>query len=66
LLSDARSKAVIQFLIQEGIDPARLSYKGYGSSQPIVSDEAIAKLTNPAQIAAAHQKNRRTSYRILP
>jgi outer membrane protein OmpA-like peptidoglycan-associated protein len=66
VLSDARSKAVYQFLIQEGIDPARLSFKGYGSSQPIVSDTAIAQLANPAEIAAAHQKNRRTSYKILP
>ena len=66
VLSDARSKAVYQFLIQEGIDPARLSFKGYGSSQPIVSDTAIAQLANPADIAAAHQKNRRTSYKILP
>lgn len=66
LLSDARSKAVYQFLIQEGIDAARLTYKGYGSSQPIVSDAAIAQLSNPAQVAAAHQKNRRTSYKILP
>lgn len=66
ILSNARSKAVLDFLVQEGIDPSRLTYKGYGSSQPIISDVEIAKLSNSSEIAAAHQKNRRTSYKILP
>ena len=66
LLSEARSKAVADFLIQEGIDPKRLTFKGYGSSKPIVTDAAIAKLTDPKAIEAAHQKNRRTSYKINP
>ena len=66
LLSEARSKAVADFLIQEGIDPKRLTFIGYGSSKPIVTDAAIAKLTDPKAIEAAHQKNRRTSYKINP
>jgi len=66
VLSEARAKAVYDFLLLEGIEAARLSFKGYGSSQAIISAAAIANMTSAAEIAAAHQKNRRTSYKILP
>lgn len=66
ILSAARAKAVEDFLISEGIDPKRLKSKGYGSNQPLVTDAAIAQMTDPKQIQEAHQKNRRTSYKILP
>jgi outer membrane protein OmpA-like peptidoglycan-associated protein len=66
VLSEARAKAVFDFLINEGIAANRLSYKGYGSTQAIISNEAIANLKDPKQIAAAHQKNRRTCYKIVP
>ena len=65
-LSEARAKAVFDFLVNEGIAANRLSYKGYGSTQAIISNEAIANLKDPKQIAAAHQKNRRTCYKIVP
>ena len=58
--------AVYQFLLQEGIAANRISYKGFGSKVPVISDAAIAALTTEAQKAAAHQKNRRTSYTIMP
>ncbi|MEN9699116.1 MAG: hypothetical protein RLZZ301_314 [Bacteroidota bacterium] len=65
VLSEQRAKAVQDFLIQEGVASTRLSYKGYGSSQPMVTDAEISKLS-PAAQDKAHQRNRRTSYRILP
>lgn len=34
-LSVARAKAVQDYLIQNGIDPARISYKGFGHSTPL-------------------------------
>lgn len=34
-LSTQRAKAVYNFLIKNGIDKSRLSYKGFGSSQPV-------------------------------
>lgn len=34
-LSNQRAKAIQQFLIYNGIDKSRLSYQGFGSSQPI-------------------------------
>ncbi len=37
-LSTARAKAVAEYLIQKGIDPRRVTYKGYGKRQPIASN----------------------------
>jgi len=41
-LSQKRAQSVVQYLIDKGIDPARLSPKGYGESTPKVVDTAIA------------------------
>jgi peptidoglycan-associated lipoprotein len=40
-LSQKRAQSVVQYLIDKGIDPARLSPKGYGESTPKVADAAI-------------------------
>ncbi len=40
-LSQKRAQSVVQYLIEKGIDPARLSPKGYGESSPKVVDTAI-------------------------
>ncbi len=42
-LSQRRAESVINYLIEKGIDPARLSPKGYGKSSPKVVSEYIAK-----------------------
>ncbi|MFM7723441.1 MAG: OmpA family protein [Bacteroidota bacterium] len=64
-LSSERAKAVYDYLIQtEGIAPLRLSYKGYGESSPMISDKEIALLPEQDK-EKAHQKNRRTVYKIL-
>jgi outer membrane protein OmpA-like peptidoglycan-associated protein len=34
-LSNDRAETVYQFLVNSGIDPARMSYKGFGVSQPL-------------------------------
>jgi peptidoglycan-associated lipoprotein len=41
-LSQKRAQSVVQYLIDKGIEPARLSAKGYGESSPKVVDAAIA------------------------
>lgn len=66
VLSEQRAKAVYDFLLKEGIAAERISYKGFGSLKPVITDAQIAALTTDAQKAAAHQKNRRTTYIILP
>jgi len=39
VLSEKRAKSVGKFLIENGIDPERLSFKGYGSQYPIDTNE---------------------------
>ncbi|MFM6935953.1 MAG: OmpA family protein [Flavobacteriales bacterium] len=66
LLSSNRAKAVYDFLISKGIPSTQLSYKGYGSSSPIMTDAAINALSSATEKEKAHQKNRRTTYTIRP
>lgn len=40
-LSQKRAQSVVQYLIEKGIEPERLSPKGYGESTPKIVDEAI-------------------------
>ncbi len=41
-LSQERAEAVVQFLVAAGIDPTRLSPRGYGESRPIESNRTSA------------------------
>lgn len=54
-LSEARAKAVYNYLINKGIDRNRLTYKGYGSSKPIASDKS----------RAGRIKNQRVELRVI-
>lgn len=38
-LSEARAKAVAEYLVSKGIAKERITYKGYGSQQPITTNE---------------------------
>lgn len=38
-LSDARARSVLAWLTGHGIAPARLSFKGYGKSQPVATND---------------------------
>lgn len=42
-LSERRAKSVVDYLVEGGIDPERLSYKGYGKSEPKVVSKRINK-----------------------
>jgi outer membrane protein OmpA-like peptidoglycan-associated protein/tetratricopeptide (TPR) repeat protein len=55
LLSEKRAKAVRDFLVQNGIATDRLTYKGYGKTQPVDSND-----TETGRAA-----NRRTAFLIL-
>lgn len=41
-LSTARAKNVVRFLKGQGIDPERMSYKGYGKRRPIATNDTKA------------------------
>ncbi len=55
-LSNNRAKAVVEYLTQKGIQAKRLSWIGYGESQPLIYPELSD---------ADEQANRRAEFRIL-
>lgn len=54
-LSNNRAKAVYDYLIQKGIASTRLSYKGFGETQPIATNDT----------AEGRKENRRTAFEII-
>jgi outer membrane protein OmpA-like peptidoglycan-associated protein len=54
-LSEARAKAVRDYLASHGINPIRLGYKGYGESRPIATNET----------PEGRALNRRTEFEIV-
>lgn len=54
-LSSARAKSAADYVIQKGIDPKRVVYKGYGKRQPIASNAT----------ADGRKKNQRVEIKIL-
>lgn len=55
ILSQNRAKAVYNYLTENGIDAARLSYKGYGETMPLVSNST----------AEGRANNRRTEFKVI-
>lgn len=65
-LSTARAQSCVDYLVKEkGIAPERLVAKGYGMTQPIISDAQIKAAKTKEEKEALHQKNRRTTFRVL-
>lgn len=55
VLSDNRARSVYQYLLDKGIETSRLSYKGFGDSQPINANDS-----------EAHKAlNRRTEFKVI-
>jgi outer membrane protein OmpA-like peptidoglycan-associated protein/tetratricopeptide (TPR) repeat protein len=53
-LSQARAKAVVDFMTKQGIDKSRLTFKGYGPNQPVA----------PNTTADGRAQNRRVEFKI--
>lgn len=54
-LSEQRAKEVVNYMIEKGINKSRLTYKGYGSLQPIANNNT----------ETGRQMNRRTEFKVL-
>ena len=61
VLSQRRAESVVRYLIQMGIDPSRLTARGYGKLQPVNHCNCE---TNVQCTEAGYQANRRTEFRI--
>lgn len=64
-LSQARAQSCVDYMISKGIAKERLIAKGYGETKPLISDAEIAKLATEDEKESAHQKNRRTAFRVI-
>jgi len=64
-LSEQRAQSCVEYLISKGIDSKRLIPKGYGETQPWITDEEINKMPTEAEKESAYQKNRRTEIKII-
>lgn len=54
-LSEKRAKAVVDYLVANGIDPDRLTYKGYGSKEPVADNKT----------KDGRRQNRRTEFKVI-
>lgn len=54
-LSDARAKNVAEFIIQQGVESSRVTYKGYGKSFPIADNATLE----------GRKKNQRVELKII-
>lgn len=75
-LSDRRAQSVVDYLIEHGIDEKRLIAKGYGETEPAevpdsegnlvsLTAEYIANLPDRDSKEEAHQRNRRTAFKVI-
>lgn len=64
-LSQRRAETCVEYLMDKGIDSARLKAKGYGEDQPRIPMSEIEKMKTKEEKEAAHQKNRRTVFVVL-
>lgn len=58
-LSQRRAQAVVEYLVQKGISQDRLTYFGYGESNP--SNDCVNEVPCSEE---QHQRNRRTEFKI--
>ena len=55
-LSQRRAESAVQYLVESGINPGRITAKGYGEEQLIIKN---------AMTEEQHQVNRRTEFKVV-
>lgn len=55
VLSTNRAKAIVEWLVRNGIDAGRLSYKGYGATKPVAGNDT----------EEGRAQNRRTTFTVI-
>jgi outer membrane protein OmpA-like peptidoglycan-associated protein/tetratricopeptide (TPR) repeat protein len=63
-LSEMRAQTCMEYLLSQGINEDMLVARGYGEMQLLITDEEIEALTEEEQ-EVAHQKNRRTEFKVI-
>jgi outer membrane protein OmpA-like peptidoglycan-associated protein/Tol biopolymer transport system component len=64
-LSQRRAQSAVDYIVSSGIDASRLVAKGYGETRLLISDNEIARMENDERKEEAHQKNRRTEFKVI-
>ncbi len=59
-LSQRRAESAVAYIVAAGIDPSRITAKGYGESRPIAPNTNPDGTDNPE----GRQKNRRTEFKV--
>jgi hypothetical protein len=65
-LSEARANSVFGYLVQKGIDPKRLTAKGFGSSQPLNPAQPASPVNRRVQIVSIAPQPQQTSTSTNP
>jgi outer membrane protein OmpA-like peptidoglycan-associated protein/Tol biopolymer transport system component len=65
VLSENRAKAVVDYLIKNGISKDRLKFEGYGETETIITDAVINAEISKEKKEELHQENRRTEFKII-
>ncbi len=60
-LSDDRTKSVMNYLVSKGVDPKRLTQKGYGETMPLADCKPLRRKA----LDECRAKNRRVEFKIL-
>jgi len=64
-LSQERAQSCYDYLVSKGIPADRMVPKGYGEERLLVTDKQISMMKTPEEKELAHQKNRRTVFKVL-
>ena len=64
-LSQLRAQSCVNYLIEKGIAADRMVPVGMGPDEPVIAMDLIKKMATNEEKEAAHQKNRRTDFKVL-